>query len=248
MTLTKRTPLTDDLAARAVEAPEYQSLSGLAVLSLVLGLLSASALGSSLLLVIPAAAIGAGLLALGSIRASAGALTGAALARWGMALAVACVVAVLVRGSVRDALLQRQASGFAQQWLGLLAEERLDEARMLLSQQGASLVLPPQGPGVDPMPAEQAEAIAMTRLRTHPLTTLLAGEPVPAVGFHVDSVSSPSFDGSRAALQAELTLHDKHDQSHRHLKLQLSRVRAHEPSGQPWRIDHWELGEAHGAH
>ena len=236
------------VANRAVEAPDYQSLCGLAVVALVLGLLSAAAFATALLLIIPAAAIGAGLLALRKIRTSDGALAGSALARWGVALGIACIVAVFVRNEVRDELMKRQATDVARRWFSLLADEQISEARALLSGDAVGSLVPHGSPDTPPIPAEQAEEISLNRLRSDPLTTYLKGRPGGDGAISVDHLSPPAFDGPRTLIDGNFTIAPRGGGSHRHATIQFVRARGYERDGTPWRINRWELGDEHGAH
>jgi len=137
------------------DATRYSQVSPTAVIALLLGLASPLAFIGPLFFLFPAAAVGVGLVALGKIRSSEGALTGQSLARFAMALGVACLAAALVRGSVRDALMQRQAVDFTTRWIGLLADGQIKEASELLSGEGASNLVPPPGQGEEPLPQEE---------------------------------------------------------------------------------------------
>jgi hypothetical protein len=220
---------------------DYQSLSPLAALALLLGLISPAALIAPLLLIVPAAAIGAGLLALAKIRHSDGALSGTALARWGIALALACAVAAMVRGPVRDALLRRQMVSAAGEWFTLLAEQRVEQAVELLG--GAamqSLGPPPPTPGSEPPSAEETQAIVLDNMRNDKLTRLLSEldtplriveEPVPG--------ESPTFDGARTFLLSHFTVRPAEGAKTLRVEVRMARSEIYEADGRPWRVQTW---------
>lgn len=125
------TPASDHAADDLYSADElgpYRSLSSLAVATLGLGLLSPLVFVSPLLVVVPLAAIAAGLLAGSRVAASGGNLSGAALARWGLALAIVCAVASVARDRIRDRLYQRQATDVARHWLQEVSAGNLESA------------------------------------------------------------------------------------------------------------------------
>jgi len=117
----------------ADELGQYQSLSTLAVMALLLGVLSLVAFFSSLLLVVPLFAVGVAALALASIKRADGGLQGTRLAYCGLSLAIVFGVASVSRGQVRVELLRRQANTAAERWLSLLAHGRAEEAQEMLT-------------------------------------------------------------------------------------------------------------------
>ncbi|MCC6492103.1 MAG: hypothetical protein IT424_03675 [Pirellulales bacterium] len=223
----------------------YRQVSPAAVVALALGLSSLVAFVGPAFFLAPAAAIGVALLALGKIRRSGGALTGEGLARLGLALALACMAGALVRGSVRDALMQRQAVETARQWLDLLASGRMKDARELLSADGASALLPPRQMGPPSTDEAAAEAIILDKLRSEPVTHA-ASEAKGAIS--LDEATEPIFDGGRAVVGTTFTLGGATGDAHRHVTLQLSRIARYELEGRPWRIDRWNLQGAHANH
>jgi len=112
----------------AEDPGRYTSLSSLAVIALVLGVLSALAFTSTLLIVFPVAAVVTALIALISIRSSEGSLSGTFLAQAGLALGVLCAAASLARLEIRDYFFQAQADRVAQGWCELLSEGATMEA------------------------------------------------------------------------------------------------------------------------
>lgn len=221
-------------------------MSGAAIIALLLGLASLLTFVGPLFLIFPVAAVGVALVALANIRKSEGVLTGALLARMAMALALGCVAASLVRGSVRDTLLERQAVEAANEWLEALAAGRIPEARALMTRESLSGYVPVAvGTGHQKATPEQINQLIVHGLRNDVLTQALAGQKDPGV---LESVSPPVFDGGRAIVALRFGVEDSRAGGHRHVELQLVRARAYEREGRPWRVDRWEAGEAHGAH
>ncbi len=112
----------------ADELVSYRSLSNLAILAMLIGLLSPLALVVPLFIVIPLAGAAVALLAYSNIRAHAESLSGLTLAKIALFLSVFCLVAAPVKSLVRTQLYQRQADQAARQWLNTLAEGDLSEA------------------------------------------------------------------------------------------------------------------------
>jgi hypothetical protein len=227
----------------AVEAPEYQSLSVLAVVALLLGVASLAALAVPLLLVLAAAALGFGLLALSAIRRSDGAMTGANMARLGMAVAVAAAAALFVRGAIRDSLLQSQAQAAAQDWIETLAAGRFEDARSMLSRSAVNSLLPDPMSRTTPLTAAEADEISLRRLREDPLSKALDGK----ARVIAEGTAAPAFDGSRTMVTANFAI-GAAGGLHRHAQVHAVRDRRDVANGQPWRIEAWSAGEAHGAH
>ncbi len=225
---------------------QYSQFTPTAVVSLLLGMASLLALIEPLFFIVPAAAIGLALLALGKIRQSDGALTGAGLAHAGLALATICLVAALVRSEVRDRMLREQAGAAAQRWLQLMTGGNVEVARVLLTAEAAGGLVPRPAPGAPPRPNEELERIATERLEQDPLVRGFAGVKAPQI--EVEALSGPVFDGGRTIVGTTLLLADPASNEHRHVELQMSRRKQYEAEGEPWRVDHWEAGVAHGAH
>ena len=117
----------------ADELLQYRSLSTLSVVALVLGLLSPLVFVSPLLMIFPFAAAGAACLALSKIHAADGNLSGARLARCGLALAVIFGVGSAARAKIGELLYQRQTDAVVEPWLNLLCGGRYDDALDLMS-------------------------------------------------------------------------------------------------------------------
>jgi hypothetical protein len=224
------------------DAAKYSQVSPAAVIALLLGLASPLALVGPLFFFIPLAAVGMALLALGKIRQSEGALTGTTLARLAIGLALAFTAAALVRGSVRDGLLKRQAAETGRRWLGLLADGRIEAAKSLLSADGTRGLLPPPSPSMDepPRAQEEQEELILERLRNDALTRSLAGKEVSLEG-----VAGLTFDGPKTIAGSSYLIGEP--SAGRRVQLQLVRLKFYEQEGEPWRIDRWSTSEAPAA-
>jgi hypothetical protein len=220
-------------------ASDYRSVSGLAVLALALGLASPAALIAPVMMVVPAAAVGAALLAERGIRTSGGALTGVALARCGLALALASVGAAVMRGPVRDELLRRQAVPAAERWFVLLADGRDEDALALLSGQGASMIYPPREPGQPPLPEEESKTIALGNLHNDPVARCLRGKKAPLV-VRLEAAGGPLFESGRARIDADFTVSDGAEGEPCRIHVQCVRS-FYGTAEQPWRIERWSL-------
>jgi hypothetical protein len=224
----------------------YSQISPAAVAALLLGLASPLAFVGPLFFIFPAAAVGVALLALGKIRRSDGTLSGEALARLAIGLSLACLAGALVRTSVRDTLMQRQAVAAAKDWLGLLADGRIPEACEMLSSNAESMFIPsPMAMKGEPIGREEGEQLITAGLRTNALTKALAGQEDPGV---VEGFTGPVFEGPTARVLVNVAIDDSSEGGHRHVQLHLLRSPAYQGSEHPWRVDRWETGEAHAAH
>lgn len=229
-----------------VDDDKYSQLAPLAVIALVLGMASLLALIGPLFFLVPAAAIGVALIALGKIRQSDGALSGAGLARVGLALATICLVASLVRGEVRNRMLQEQAGATAERWLQLMTAGDAADARALLTGDAAGGLVPRSNPGEEPRPTDELERIAIERLGQDPLVRDFAGVDEPKIA--VEALSEPMFDGGRTIVGATLFLADPDSGDHRHVQVELARSSYYESQGEPWRVNGWKASDPHGAH
>jgi hypothetical protein len=224
----------------------YSQVSPAAVFALLLGLTSPLAFIGPPFFIFPALAVGVGLLALGKIRRSDGALTGETLARVAIALGLGCLAGALVRTSVRDTLMQRQAVAAAQRWLGLLADGRIPEAKELLTGDAKTTFVPsPVAMQGQQLTNEEAEQLVANGLRSNALTKALAGQKDPGI---LETSTAPVYAGPKATVLVKFAIEDSSDGGHRHLEVQMARSPAYEGSGQPWRVDRWQTGDAHEAH
>ena len=228
------------------DVDKYSQLAPLAVIALVLGLASVLALIGPLFFLVPLAAIGLSLLALSKISRSDGALTGAGLARVGLALATISLIASLVRGEVRDRLLQEQAAAAAERWLQFMTEGDVANARALLTGDAAGGLVPRPEPGAPQRPTEELERIVTERLMQDPLVRDFADVDNPQI--EVETISEPVFDGPKTIVGTTFFLADPASGEHRHVQLQMARNKYYEAEGEPWRVDRWEASAPHGAH
>ena len=227
----------------AQEIPEYQSVSTLAVISLVLGLASVLALAAPILLAIPVAAAGAALVALGSIRRSAGRVVGERIARWGLFTALVFGVCAVVREPVRYAVLNQQAVEAVEQWVSLLADSRYQESFDRLSPTKVARLQPQVEPGgVPPSPLETREHM-LQRIKVDPLVQRLA-EFSPDVDVTYEGrLSTPSKTGSTVTLQNLYQVDDRASPRPEPLRVRVEVVQnpTYESNGLSLRIQDWAL-------
>jgi hypothetical protein len=216
----------------------YRQVSPMAVIALILGLASLVAFIGSAFFLIPIAAIGAALLALGRINRSGGALTGRNLAHVAIALALFCTVASLVRDSVRDSLLNRQAVDAGQKWLTMLADGQIKEALGLLTGDAAASLVPRPEMGQPPLPEEVSKSLAEDHLRSDSLSRALNGRSQAPT---LESVAEPLFDGAKTIVPVTFTFTDPDKSDRRKIQLQMVRSAYYESLGKPWRVERWSL-------
>jgi hypothetical protein len=111
--------------------PTYRSLSAMAVVALLFGLLSPVVAFGSLLVAAPCAAIALGVLALRRIAHSDGALTGRGLALSGLSLGVLCLCAWIAQGQTSRLLTHAQAVPVAEAWFDHIAQGKVESAFLL---------------------------------------------------------------------------------------------------------------------
>jgi hypothetical protein len=110
------------------QTTEYRSLSVLALVSLVLGLLSPLCFGAVLLMAIPLVGIAVSVLALRQIAASGGTLAGKWAAVTGLVLCVVFAVAPVTRVYVLRSIRTHQADEFAHNWINMMLAGKTDRA------------------------------------------------------------------------------------------------------------------------
>ena len=110
---------------------EYRALSGLAVTSLVAGVLSPAALGSIMFVVIPATAVVTGLAALRQI-SRGDTLTGRTMAKWGLNLGLAFLLVAIGYEVLRYVAERSVVIETTRQFASLAGQGRADEATRLL--------------------------------------------------------------------------------------------------------------------
>ena len=189
------------------DLPEYQSVSPLAVLALLLGLASVLAFTAPLLSAIPVAAVGLALAAMASIKKSAGRLTGERLARWGLALALICGVAARAHHPVRDALLDRQAQDAIEQWVGLLANGRLEDSLERITPRRLTGLHPRTEPGQAPLPQAELHEHALDQLSKDPLVRRLKASSGDLRVEMVERAGPRASEGSRLVFQNIYRVH-----------------------------------------
>ncbi len=119
------------------ELAEYQALSGLAVVSMVLGGLSPLVLIDPIAVLLPMAAIAAGLAALVRIARNAPALTGRRLATAGVGLALVFLVAAPAEWLTYRWQIRREAVQFGSAWFDMLRDDQPQMALQLALEPGA---------------------------------------------------------------------------------------------------------------
>jgi hypothetical protein len=232
-----------DAPTELSDAAEYRSLSPVAALAFLLGLLSVGSLATSALLVVPVAAVGVGCLALSRIRTSDGALTGARLAQWGIALAVCLAVTTLVRDPVRNALMRRQTGAVADKWLSLVAEGRLSDSLKLLDTsaiQGLSHIDPHDGTKA-PSP-DEVRAKAIEHLGEDELAKRLASiKPPLRMSEGESDAAQPLFDGARTLIGGQRIVESSAEGPALRVNFSFVRLPFYESEGRPWRIERWKV-------
>lgn len=113
--------ISDDVQAVA----EYRSVSLLAVLAVILGVASASAMVTDSLLIVPLLGIIISLLALWRIARSDGQQVGRSLALVGLALSLAIGAGVYVRGMTLKRLLAEESQTWGAEWCDLLMDDEV---------------------------------------------------------------------------------------------------------------------------
>ncbi len=150
-------------AHNADELGQYQSLSTLAVLALLMGAASPLLFASPIFSVIPVCGIAIACLALLRIAASDGALTGRFLAKAGLALSVAFLMAPVAHSYVRDAAALGSAEQTAQDWLKATASEDWNQAASLMTPRRLYDMMP-RSPAPNAPPPTFDRAIATQQL------------------------------------------------------------------------------------
>lgn len=227
------------------ESTEYRALSLLALVALVLGLLSPVCWAAPFLLIVPAAAVAAALVALAGIQRAEGRLTGAALARVGMTIALISAAAAVVRGPVRAALIERQLLPLAQEFVDRIADGRWDGALDLMTEGGLYSFSPQPAPGSPQPSEEEARATAAAEFRKHDVGILLSsGGPwrLRRIGPRVQPIDERTT--VRVTATFELLPDDGAGKpADSLLQLEFLRAAQYEATGAPWRIARWSLVE-----
>jgi hypothetical protein len=188
------------------ELGQYRSLSTLAVMAFLLGLVSVVTFITPLLVVIPLTAMAVAALALAKIHSSAGSLTGGWLARAGLVLAIVFAVAMFSRVYLRDSLSIQFAEAAARQWLSAVSTGQTEEALEIMTPSGLmKLRLPPATRDAPPHPFDPI--VAVDNLQQDPLSHAL--EPATdssEVTFHLaEGTFLATSKSSQVACQFEAT-------------------------------------------
>ena len=109
----------------------YRTLSVLAIVSLVFGLVSPLALAGPFLIAIPLFGIGVALLALRRIAVSGGVLAGAGRRRSGHVLCVASVFAPFSRDLTFRLIRLNEAEAFGRHWIALVTSGQVGARRFI---------------------------------------------------------------------------------------------------------------------
>ncbi len=158
------------------DAAEYRSISGAAVVALLLGLASPLNFVSPALIVVPIAAVGCALLASRSIAASGGGLAGRSLATTGLALAAFSAAAAPTYKYTRDGRYLAQAEEAAGAWLAHLAAGDTKAAGEMTSLSAIRRITPEQPTGLPSIgPAGPVVTNYARLLGGEPVTKALAG-------------------------------------------------------------------------
>jgi hypothetical protein len=127
---------------------DYQSLSVLALFSLLIGLTSPLSLFGKGFLLLPLSGIALSLIAMRRIAASEGRLAGRWAASIGLVLCVLAGAGAVARNSVARHMRTNQAENFARAWLMRITSDQLEQA-FKLTYDGAR-PLAPREPGMPP--------------------------------------------------------------------------------------------------
>lgn len=159
---------------------EYRTLSGLAIISLVIGLVSPLCFGAPLLMAIPFFGVAVSLIALRRIAMSDGVLAGRWAAIAGLVLCAVFAIAPFSRDLVLRSMRSHQAEDFGRQWLALVLSGRTEQAFRLTVDSTR-----PQPP---PEPGE-------TKSKPTPYATFMALPAVKALAA-AGAESDVRFDGT----------------------------------------------------
>ncbi len=110
------------------QTTDYRTLSVLAIISLVIGLIAPIAIAAPFLLVVPFFGIAVSLLALRRIAVSGGVLAGRWAATAGLVLSVASAVLPISHDLILRAIRVHQAEAFGQSWVAMVTSGNLEQA------------------------------------------------------------------------------------------------------------------------
>src|SRR5688572_30400891 len=126
------TPAAETLLPEEQALVHYSAVSKTAICALALGLAAPLFLASPLLIVVPLAALAVAVVALRQIAASEGELKGTWLATIGLCLATLFLGWGMTHQIARTAVLAREAQRFAEAWLDLVREGKIQQADQLM--------------------------------------------------------------------------------------------------------------------
>jgi hypothetical protein len=223
----------------ADELGRYTSLSALAVVALLVGLLSPVAILVPSFVVVPIAGILLGLFALLRINASSGALSGTKLIYCALALCVLSAVAGPVRIKVRDAAYVNQADQMARLWLAAaIGDNPKDAVEMLSGNALMGITGPPPDEG--PPPKLEPEILAAKLSQDHLVSELKVDAEQGKMGYVTKAaVCDASGATPRVAISYETAGSD-----HAH---ELNMVLVRSVTMPKWFIDSWKLDEGPAA-
>ena len=224
---------------------QYRSIAPAAVIALLLGMASIAALASPLLLAVPVMACLIAVAALISIARSDGRLTGAALARWGMALAIVMGVCAAVRPPVRHALLDRQATAAVERWTELLRRGQWEASFECLTPRGRSKLHPPtRDPGMEPPSAFEVRTHMFEEIKTDPLVEQLKSMSGELLVTLEERLALPTQRGRRTTVQNLYAIRPATGSSDSD-PVRVSIAAVHNPTdegdGMPMRIEDWAV-------
>lgn len=119
------------LSAEADNQVHYRTVNRTAVASLLLGLLSATAIASKIMWCVPIVGITLAIIALWSLSRSEPGVLGRGAARVGLALSLLFLACAITGHLVRQQTLRREARPHSTKWIELVREGRLREAHQL---------------------------------------------------------------------------------------------------------------------
>jgi hypothetical protein len=131
------------------QTTDYRTLSVLAIISLILGLISPVAVAAPFLLVVPFIGIAVSLLALRRIAVSGGVLAGRWAATIGLVLSIASAVVPISKDFVQRSIRVHQAEDFGRDWVAMVTSGHLKQA-FGLTVDANQPQSPPTEPGAPP--------------------------------------------------------------------------------------------------
>jgi len=244
--MTSQTNVTNSSSGISeLDVPEYRSLSGLSVVALLLGLASPLALLSPILVIVPLACVAVALLALAKIANSGSGLTGAALARSGLVLAIVFGVALPVRALVRNELLIRQVDPVARDWMAQLAEERFDVATDRLTVAARARLQPPSETPPTPAtpPPTLSETIAALQNDALPLALSGLAEHGELNYVHYGTAISQGRNDYGVRVEYSVSRADQADTEGGALivNIELTRLQRARSADAGWQINSWQF-------